>query len=279
MSKVFAARFSIIGSGPLVTPGDFEVFGHVIDQSLDGYYVGDVAANDIFFDENILTGQHNRFKVLSVVATGSGAFGGANSSSIHLYARWDDQDVYDPNGPAGCEGIICKPTPLGISELPAWTIQGVSEGIIARARNIDMRYVIDPALNHITKIKYNGSLALIPAFKPVALKSDGTIVLADADGLNTQVLIGFTLESIDVGNKGKVLLTATNAPGVLIGLGFAPNETILLSKTPGVLTNDFNSFDINTDTIMKVGIADCANDTQSSVATDLIMMTEVLSQP
>ena len=278
MSKVFSARFTILGSIPLANPGDFEVYGEVVDASFDGYLPSDVGPDDLFIDENIFSGAHNRYKVLSVIATGSGAFAGANYNSIHLNARWDDDGSYDPNGPVGV-GVIGKPTPLGISELPAWTLQNVSEAVIARARNIDMRYVIDPALNHITKIKYSGSLDLIPAFKPVALKSNGSIVLADADGLNTEVLIGFTLEPIAVGGKGKVLLTATNAPNVLSGLGFAPNETILLSKTAGVLTNDFNSFDINTDTIMKVGIADCANDTQSSVATDLIMMTEVLSQP
>lgn len=280
MSKSFAARFSIIGAGPLVNPGEFEVFGDVIDQSLDGYSVADVSTDDLFFDENLLTGLQNRYKVLSVIATGSGAYPGGNSNSIHLYSRWDDEGAYDVAGPAACEGVICKPTPVGISEIPSWTIQGISEGITARARNIDMRYIINPSLNPLVKkVKYNGSLSTILLHQPVALKSDGTVVLADADGLDNQMLIGFALENISVGGKGVILLSNPNAVGVIAGAGFTPGDTIMLSKTPGALTNNLNIFDPNTDTILKVGIADCADGIQSAIATDLIMSLEVLSKP
>lgn len=146
MSKVFAARFSIIGAGPLPTAGEFEVFGDVVDQSLDGFSVSDVAAGDSFFDENLMNGNHNRYVVLSVINTGPSAYWGAGPNSIHLYAKYEDAGAYDENGPAASEGIICRTSSFGMSEIPPWTIQGISEAITTRARNIDMRQVIDPSL-------------------------------------------------------------------------------------------------------------------------------------
>jgi hypothetical protein len=53
----------------------------------------------------------------------------------------------------------------------------------------------------------------------------------------------------------------------------------MLSSTPGVLTNDLSSFDPETDVIMKVGIADCAAGVASATASDLIMVTDVISTP
>lgn len=139
--------------------------------------------------------------------------------------------------------------------------------------------VLAASSSFTTKLKFNGSLAPISAHMPVALKSDGTVVLADADGLGTQMLIGFALDLIPVGGRGRVLISNPNAAGVLTGSGFTPGETIMLSKTPGVLTNDLGIFNPATDTILKVGIADCADGIQSSIATDLIMSLEILSSP
>lgn len=139
--------------------------------------------------------------------------------------------------------------------------------------------VLAASTSFTTKLKFNGSLAPIAAHTPVALKSDGTVVLADADGLDNQMLIGFALDLIPVAGRGRVLISNPNAAGVLAGSGFIPGETIMLSKTPGVLTNDRGIFNPITDTILKVGIADCADGIQSSIATDLIMSLEILSQP
>lgn len=285
MSKVFAARFSIIGAGPLVTPGDFEVFASVIDSSLDGYSVSDVTTGDLFFDENLMNGQHTRYQVLSVVGTGSGAFGGAGANSIHLNSRFADEGVYDPSGPAAGEGLICKPTSLGISELPAWTIQGLSESLVTRARNIDMRKVIDPAIvaggggsASFVKSMKNTSGVSIPAGTPVAKKSDGGITASKSDDPTAVQYIGITSVTIADAAFGDVNVPWPNIAGVLTGKGFASGDNVYMSENTGAYAKDPSDFTGSNDRIIKVGIADCTSGVLSGVATDLLMFTQVIGK-
>jgi hypothetical protein len=133
--------------------------------------------------------------------------------------------------------------------------------------------------DYLVKYKRNGAVATIPAYKRVALKTDGTIVLADSDNPTAMLDTGMSLDAIDPSTFGRVLLNGANAPGALTGLGFATGDHIFLSKTPGALTNSASGFDPDTDTIMRVGIADCASNVASAVATDLIMTVEVYSSP
>lgn len=178
------------------------------------------------------------------------------------------------------EGVINFYYHVGTARADLLT-SSISSGDFLHAPTADAVFnlVIAASTSYTIKLKYNGSGSPLSSYKAVALKSDGTIVLADADGLDTQMLIGFTLDNIPIGERGRVLLSNPNAAGVLTGAGFAPGETIMLSKTPGVLTNDLGIFNPITDTILKVGIADCADGTQSSLATDLILSLEVLSEP
>jgi hypothetical protein len=130
------------------------------------------------------------------------------------------------------------------------------------------------------KQKRNNSGAPIPAARRVALvASGGSIVLADSDNLSANLDIGMSLDVIPDGSYGRVLLNGANAAGALTGLGFTTGQNIYLSKTPGLLTNSLAGFDPETDVIMRVGIADCATNTSSSTATDLIMTVEVHSSP
>lgn len=131
----------------------------------------------------------------------------------------------------------------------------------------------------MVKMKRNITGSTIPAYKRVALLSNGSICLADSDNPSAMTDIGLALDAIADGDYGRVLLNGANADGALTGLGYTTGQTVFLSKTPGVLTNDANSFDPNTDTIMKVGIADCAGSDASATATDLIMVIEVYSRP
>lgn len=133
--------------------------------------------------------------------------------------------------------------------------------------------------DYLVKYKRNTTGATIPAYKRVALKTDSTIVLADSDNSVAMLDIGMSLDAIDHNAFGRVLLNGANAPGALTSLGFATGDHIYLSKTPGALTNSTSGFDPNTDTIMRVGIADCATGIASAVATDLIMTVEVYSSP
>lgn len=133
--------------------------------------------------------------------------------------------------------------------------------------------------DYLVKYKRNDSGSTIPAYRRVALLTDGSISLADSDAPALMLDIGMTLEAIDTGNYGRVLLNGANAGAALTGLGFNTGDHIYLSKTPGMLTNSTSGFDPNTDTIMRVGIADCATNTKSTSATDLIMTIEVYSSP
>jgi len=133
--------------------------------------------------------------------------------------------------------------------------------------------------DYLIKYKKNMTGTTIPAYKRVALKTDGTIVLADSDNPTAMLDIGMSLDAIDPSAFGRILLNGASAPGALTGLGFATGDSIFLSKTPGALTNSSLGFDPNTDTIMRVGIADCATNVASSAATDLIMTVEVYSSP
>jgi hypothetical protein len=133
--------------------------------------------------------------------------------------------------------------------------------------------------DYLVKYKKNMSGSTLPAYKRVALHADGTIVLADSDNPTAMLDIGMTLDAVDHNTFGRILLNSANAPGALTGLGFAVGDHIFLSKTPGALTNNAGAFDPNTDTIMRVGIADCATNTAGATATDLIMTVEVYSSP
>ena len=131
----------------------------------------------------------------------------------------------------------------------------------------------------LIKRKQNKTGVMIPGGTPAALKPDGSMAPADSDGTNIQVVIGVTQGDTEHMDFGSVLLNGPNASGALAGLGFAPGDAIMLSSTPGVLTNTTAGIDPATMTIMKVGIADCASGVCSGIATDLIMEAEVISRP
>ena len=121
----------------------------------------------------------------------------------------------------------------------------------------------------------NQSGALIPSGKMVSKKSDGSIVVADSDSLDGQQPIGVTSETIADSSDGLVITFGPNIPGILTGLGFAPGDTIYVSENAS-LTNDGGSFTGDDDSIIKVGIADCAEGVVSGSATDMILWREIV---
>lgn len=132
------------------------------------------------------------------------------------------------------------------------------------------------------KTKQNRSLVDIPANARIAIRNDGSIVLADSDDPIAQQSIGIALEliaSMSTGSvsTGSVLLDGPNVIGAVEGLGFTPGQDVFMDKIPGQYTNNVSMFNPVTDTITKVGIADTASGIVSGTATDLIMVTEVVS--
>lgn len=124
----------------------------------------------------------------------------------------------------------------------------------------------------------NDSGVTIPANKPVSKKSDGSIIVADSDSPFGQHPIGFTTSAISDGQFGDVFLLGNNISGLMTGLGFAPGDEIYLSENAG-FTNDPNSFTNNDDSLIRLGIADCADGVVSGSATDLITMPNIIYRP
>jgi len=127
-------------------------------------------------------------------------------------------------------------------------------------------------------IKQMQSSAIIPINTPVAKLADGKIVIADADGVNAQVYIGVTMGAAVVNGLVAVLLVGANIAGALTGLGFTPGQEIFLGENGG-FTNDTSTFTGDNDSIIRVGIADCASGIASAAVTDLIAFTEVVARP
>ena len=122
--------------------------------------------------------------------------------------------------------------------------------------------------------------AAIPAKYPVAKRGDGRVVAAGSDaGGGGQNFIGFSMEAATgVDQSLNVLLVGVNLEGAVDGLGFAPGEDVYLAEGGGY-TNDPNSFTGADDSLIKVGIADCAAGEAVATAKDLITFTDVLTRP
>lgn len=132
----------------------------------------------------------------------------------------------------------------------------------------------------MVKVMQNLSALDIQPGTPVSKMSNGSAVVADADGDAGQLnVIGVALDLIAAnGGTGRVGLAGPNIVNAIQGLGIAPGADVYLSKT-GSYTADAGSFSPSVDTIVKMGVADCAAGNASGVATDLIMFAEVISRP
>ncbi|HEY9659543.1 MAG TPA: hypothetical protein V6C65_13880, partial [Allocoleopsis sp.] len=120
----------------------------------------------------------------------------------------------------------------------------------------------------------------IPINTAIAKKSNGKIVKADADDPARQNIIGVTavaFASPDI--TGEVNPVGPSVAGILTGLGFAPGDEIYAGTTPGTFTNDPTTINTDTGSIIFMGYADCASGVASNVATDLIMVMEIVSRP
>lgn len=118
----------------------------------------------------------------------------------------------------------------------------------------------------------------ITALKAVSKSTDGSIVLADSDSAQGQRVYGVALETIANNAYGRIGLVGRNVPGALTGLGFSVGDSIFISQTAG-FTNDPNTFTDDNDTITFIGIADCADNTTSAIATDLVMIRQEILAP
>jgi hypothetical protein len=191
-------------------------------------------------------------------------------SSRQLKAEPLNQDALgsDPTVGAG-QGTFFAKTVLGVPEAffkngNGHVIQLTSGGeLIGGAAFFEKSFV-------------NGAGAPMIVNELISLATDGSIVEADSDSAQGQRPIGFLKAATAFPGNGKVIMFGRNLAGVLAGLGFAPGDDIYMSETAGQLTNDPNTFTGGNDTIVRLGIACMAENTTGSLATDLILMREIL---
>lgn len=146
------------------------------------------------------------------------------------------------------------------------------------AGNVPSQLAVATANDLMIKVMENLSGVTIPAGKPVSKKSDGSILAGDALAVGAGLYVGVTLDSINSGSTGRVLLVGPNVAGALTGLGFTPGQDIYLNENGGY-SNNPGAFVGNSDAIIKVGVADCAGGAASGTVTDLIMFPDVVSRP
>ncbi|NBW99352.1 hypothetical protein EBR03_07245 [bacterium] len=128
----------------------------------------------------------------------------------------------------------------------------------------------------IKRMVANGPISLK---KPVSKRADGKIQQADSDAAAGQSVVGISLDTAAVnGDIIPVLLFGANIENALIGLGYAPGDEIYLSESAGY-TNNPASFTGSDDSIIKIGVADCAAAIASASATDLIIFPEIVVRP
>ena len=113
---------------------------------------------------------------------------------------------------------------------------------------------------------------------PVAKGADGLLYPADTDQTNGKKYCGILAENVDMGSSAIVILPGTNIPGVLTGLGFAPGQDIFLNETAGTYIADTSLLTNFDDDLIRVGFADCSEGAASAMATDLIMVTDVVAR-
>lgn len=268
MSKSFNANFNISGSAE-ITPGNWEVTGEVIDYSLDGWSVNDVAVGDAFVDESPFFGTNNRWKVSEILTIGPSSYPGATANSIRLMAVWDDIGDPDPNGPSGGISLIGRTSP---NQKMLWSgsvgSQLIPETIQNKIHNINAFYNIDP---HNFKYVKNDTGSLIEKFKVVAWLDDGGMTKATCLNRALSDIIGVTIEDIPDGSFGWVWKLGY-VPGAIAHLNASPGNYVYLSDVPGEMTLT----PPNLDNQIKIGKAEPPSGIKSSHATDLHIEFEII---
>lgn len=118
----------------------------------------------------------------------------------------------------------------------------------------------------------------IPAMTPISRSGDGSIVPADSDAAQGQRPIGVTMEAIAHNSFGLIGLVGKNITDALTSYSFTPGQDLYVSETGGY-TSDGNAFSGNNDSLILIGIADCADSDASSTAPDLILLRQILVRP
>jgi len=183
----------------------------------------------------------------------------------------EDVQASDPSLSAN-QGVVYYKTVSGRRELFSKNDNGDVVQITSNG-------VVSGVIPGLEKIMINNSGINIPINKPVSIKPDGGIEMADSDAVNGQEPIGITLEAINDSFSGIVALFGRNMPGALTGLGYTPGDDIFIDEIAGGYTNTTSGFTGDNDSVVRLGVAAVADGITNVNATDLIMIREVLLRP
>ena len=127
-------------------------------------------------------------------------------------------------------------------------------------------------------LKTMQSDAAFAIYMPLVKQPNGRVVKADSNNTNAESFCGYAMTaSTGVGQAVSVMTAGPNVIGALVGLGFAPGDLIYINENGGY-TNDPSTFTGGNDTLVKLGIADCAGGgVASPVASDLIAAYEFIA--
>lgn len=114
---------------------------------------------------------------------------------------------------------------------------------------------------------------------PLSKRTDGKVVVGDADGVNGQKIIAYSLEaSAGNGSLVNVLCLGANLVNAITGLGFTPGDNVFMGEN-GEYINNIVNLTGNNDSIIILGIADCSSGVASATANDLVVFTKVVARP
>lgn len=276
---VFSARFTPGASVP-VSSTVFNVAGVIFDGN-GLFSASDIQVNDIVYLDCFASitapGTVSRYKVILINS--------ASGFNCNLRLQYDDTGTpIDPAEVAGSPGYIARPAAgAGLMWHAAPTVHTFSDYITQYARNQESKALIDGSLGGGGGAKAMIAGEAIAAGKPVSKRaSDGKVVKADSDGSGTQNFIGIsTTSAAGDGSAITVRLLGANVAGVLTGLGFVTGDEIFMDETAGAYTNGagVDAFTGANDSILRLGMADCAAGSASTTAVDLIMFPEVITRP
>lgn len=168
-------------------------------------------------------------------------------------------------------------TPVAASTAPANSlyVDSTSGSLTSKDGTSTPGAIGSSGANYLLKTMQNTSVVDIPALTPVAKKSDGGIVAADANDVAAKVVIGISLVLITAGSQGSVLLAGPNVPGAVAGKGFTPGEAIFMSEIAGGYVPASSLTDLG-DKVVMIGYADCAEGAASATCVDLVMVLQTV---
>lgn len=276
---IFSARFTPNSSTP-VDADTFDVQASIYDGT--GQFSGlDIQVGDIVFLDCFpsISNPNSicKFVIDSIITPH--AFNPTVRMSFN-----DTGVVVDPGEVAGNPGFICRSSgmnPVAFHAAP--TLHTFPDYVVQYARNIETIGIIEPNLGGgggATNQKIMIVGAAVAAGKPVSKRPDGKVIQADSDAVNARNVVGISVGSAAAdGDPITIQLFGANMAGVLTGMGFVPGSDIFLNQdSSGYTDNPDVALTGADDDLIKVGVADCAANTFSASAVDLIILPQVIAR-